>query len=138
MAQKLLIAAGEAAAKTEDIPQSVQSLIDAAEEILVIAPSLPGRFEWLVSATDKAREQADERLHTILGQLDEMGADARGEVGADDPLTAFEDAVRQFSPDHLLIAIRTGDRADWQERGLLDQLLERFNIPITVFQLSAG
>jgi hypothetical protein len=138
MAQKLLIAAGEAAAKTEDIPQSVQSLIDAAEEILVIAPSLPGRFEWLVSATDKARQQADERLHTILGQLDEMGADARGAVGADDPLTAFEDAIRQFAPDHLLIAIRAGDRADWQERGLLDQLLERFTIPMTVFQLAPG
>ena len=138
MAQRLLIAAGEAAAKPEDIPPSVQSLIDAAEEILVIAPSLPGRFEWLVSATDKARQQADERLRTILGQLDEMGADARGAVGADDPLTAFEDAIRQFAPDHLLIAIRTGDRADWQERGLLDQLVERFTIPMTVFQLSPG
>jgi hypothetical protein len=138
MGTKLLIAAGEAAAKKEDIPGSVQALIDAAEEILVIAPSLPGRFEWLASATDKAREQADERLRTILGQLDEMGADARGAVGADDPLTAFEDAIRLFAPDHLLIAIRTGDRADWQERGLLDQLLERFPIPMTVFQLSPG
>ena len=138
MGKKLLIAAGEAAAKKEDIPGSVQALIDAAEEILVIAPSLPGRFEWLVSATDKAREQADERLRTILGQLDEMGADARGAVGADDPLTAFEDAIRLFAPDHLLIASRTGDRADWQERGLLDQLLERFPIPMTVFQLSPG
>jgi hypothetical protein len=134
MAQKLLIAAGEAAAKPEDIPPSVQSLIDAAAEILVIAPSLPGRFEWLVSATDKAQEQADERLQT----MDEMGADAVGTVGADDPLTAFDDAIRQFAPDHLLIAIRTGDRADWQERGLLDQLLERFTIPMTVFQLSPG
>ena len=136
MGTKLLIAAGEAAATKEDIPGSVQALIDAADEILVIAPSLPGRFEWLVSATDKAREQADERLRTILGQLDEMGADARGEVGADDPLTAFDDAIRQFAPDHLLIAIRTGDHADWQERGLLDQLLERFPMPMTVFQLA--
>jgi hypothetical protein len=59
-------------------------------------------------------------------------------VGADDPLTAFDDAMRQFAPDHLLIAIRTGDRADWQEKGLLDQLLERLEIPITVFHLSPG
>jgi hypothetical protein len=108
MAQKLLIAAGEAAAKTEDIPQSVQSLIDAAEEILVIAPSLPGRFEWLVSATDKAREQADERLHTILGQLDEMGADAVGTVGADDP----PDCVRGCHT-----AIRPGSSSDRDPNG---------------------
>jgi hypothetical protein len=138
MGAKLLIAAGEAAAGPKDIPPSVKTLIDAAEEMLVIAPSLPGRFEWLASATDKAQQQADERLHTVLGQLHEMGADARGAVGADDPVTAFEDAIRQFAPDHVLVALRSGDHAGWQERGLLDQLLERFPIPMTVFQLSAS
>jgi hypothetical protein len=46
---------------------------------------------------------------------------------------AFEDAIREFSPDHLLIAVRGQDRADWQERGLLDQLFEGFAVPITVF-----
>jgi hypothetical protein len=46
---------------------------------------------------------------------------------------AFEDAIREFSPDHLLIAVRGQDRADWQERGLLDQLFERFEVPMTVF-----
>ena len=32
-------------------------LIDASEEILVITPALPGRFEWLASATDRGREK---------------------------------------------------------------------------------
>jgi hypothetical protein len=59
-------------------------------------------------------------------------------VGVDDPLLAFEDAVRAFSPDHLLIALRPEDRAGWQERGLLDRVGERFGIPITVFQLPSG
>jgi hypothetical protein len=61
-----------------------------------------------------------------------------GQVGADDPLTAFDDAIRDVSPDHLLIGLRRGDQAGWQERGLIDAVLARFAIPITVFQLPGG
>jgi hypothetical protein len=135
MGSRLLIAVGAAASKPGDVPASVRAIIDAAEEILVVAPALPGRLDWLTSATDRAREQADERLQTVLGQLDEIGTDAEGIVGADDPLVAFDDAVRQFGPDHLLIGLRPEVRAGWQEKGLLDQVLERFAIPTTVFQL---
>jgi hypothetical protein len=133
MASRLLIAAGETASGPEDLPFGVRTLVDAADEILVIVPALPKRFEWLASATDKAREQADERLQAALGHLDEVGAEASGTVGSDDPLIAFEDAIRGFSPDHVLIGLRGEDRSGWQERGLLDQLFERFAIPITVF-----
>jgi hypothetical protein len=134
MGFRLLIAVGEAASGPDDLPSSIRSLIESADDILVIAPALPGRWEWLASATDKSREQADERLRTVLGQLGDIGAEAEGAVGADDPLLAFDDAIRQFDPDHLLVALRPPQRAGWQEHGLLDQLLERA-IPLTVFQL---
>lgn len=74
----------------------------------------------------------------MLGHLDELGAEASGRVGADDPLLAFEDAIREFSPDHLLVALRGTDRAGWQERGLLDAIVEQFDIPVTVFELSSA
>lgn len=138
MGSRLLIAAGEAATAPEQLPFGVQTLIDAADEIMVIAPRLPGRLDWITSATDKATEQADERLRAVLGQLNEAGSPAHGRVGADDPLLAFEDAIRDFAPDHLLIGLRRDDRAGWQERGLLDQIQERFAIPMTVFQLTGG
>jgi hypothetical protein len=137
MAMKLLIAAGQAASDSGEVPSSVRELISSADEVLVIAPTLAGRFEWLSSATDKAREQADERLQAVLGQVSEIqgSGEARGEVGADDPLLAFEDAVREFEPDHILIGLRSAVRSAWQERGLLDQVLGRFGLPVTVFQL---
>ena len=130
---RLLIAAGEAAAGPEKLPSGVRSLIEASEEILVIAPTLPGRFEWLASATDRAREQADDRLRTVLGHLEDLGAAAAGTVAPDDPLLAFEEAVADFDPDHVLICLRPSDRVGWQERGLLDQLVQRFGLPTTVF-----
>jgi hypothetical protein len=136
MSSKLLVAAGEAVADTEEIPFGVRELIDVAEEILVITPTLPQRFAWLASATDRAREQADARLQAVLGQIEEVGSTAAGEVGSDDPLEAIADGVRTFGPDHLLIALRAGQKAGWQEKGLLDRIQERFALPMTVFTVN--
>jgi hypothetical protein len=136
MSAKLLIAAGEAVSDANELPFGIRELLDAAEEILVITPTLPQRFEWLASATDRAREQADARLQTVLGQIEEVGTTAGGEVGSDDPLEAIADGVREFAPDHLLIALRAGQKAGWQEKGLLDRIQERFALPMTVFSVS--
>lgn len=135
MPTRLLVVAGDAADSAAELPFGVQELLRTADEILVVTPALPNRFEWLASATDKAREEADERLRAVLGQLQDLGTDARGIVGADDPLLAFEDALRDFPAQHILVGLRSSDRADWQERGLLDQLLDRFGLPVTVFAL---
>jgi hypothetical protein len=137
MAKRLLVAAGDAAPSVEELPFGVRELIDAAHEILVVTPALPSGFEWLASATDRAREQADERLRAGLGQIAELGSDAQGAVGADDPLLAFEDAIRDFEPGHLLIALRAGDDAHWQEPGLLDELQQRFGLPVTAFSVAS-
>ena len=138
MRRKLLIAAGDAAASADEVPPSIRALIDEATEIMVIVPRLASRLEWIMSDTDKATERADERLTAVLGHLDEMGASPVGEVGADDPLVAFEDAIRGFEPDHILIALRAENRAGWQEHRLLDRVGERFSIPMTVFQLPSA
>jgi hypothetical protein len=137
MTKRLLVAAGDSARSIDEIPFGVRELIDGADEILVVTPALPSRFEWLASATDRAREQADERLRAVLGQIAELGGEAEGTVGADDPLLAFEDAIRDFDPDHLLIALRAGEDAGWQETGLLDQLQQRFGLPVTAFAVAS-
>jgi hypothetical protein len=133
---RLLIATGEAAASEDELPQLVRALIENASEVLVMTPVLIGRLEWLASDTDRARFEADERLSTVLGQLETIAPEAgiRARVGDDTPFTAFADAVREFLPDHILIALRSSDHSGWQERGLLDQIRE-FGIPITVFEL---
>jgi hypothetical protein len=137
VAHRLLIVAGQAVASSKQLPFGIRALLDAADEILVITPMLPTRFEWLASATDRAQEQADERLQTVLGNIADLGSEAEGAVGADDPLLAFEDAIRQFAPDHLLIALRASEASGWQERGLLDQLQQRFRLPMTAFSVAS-
>ena len=47
-------------------------------------------------------------------------------------------AVRAFNPDHLLIALRAGENAGWQEKALLDRIQERFALPMTVFSVDSA
>jgi hypothetical protein len=134
---RLLIAAGEAVAGLEELPALVRRLVESASDILVVSPVLVGRLRWLASDTDRARYEADERLGVVLGHVHELAptAEARAQVGDETPLTAFEDAIRAFRPDHILVALRGADHAAWQERGLIDAVLEAFHIPITVLEI---
>lgn len=133
---RLLIATGEAAASEAELPPLVRTLIGNASELLVMTPMLISKLQWLASDTDRARFEADERLSTVLGHVEALAPDAdfSSRIGDDTPFTAFADAIREFLPDHILIALRGSDHSGWQERGLLDQIRE-FGIPITVFEL---
>jgi hypothetical protein len=133
---RLLIATGGAAASEEELPELVRALIARASEVLVMTPMLVNRLQWLASDTDRARYEADERLAAVLGHLESLapGAAVSGTVGDDSPFTAFADAMREFRPDHVLIALRSGDHSGWQERGLLDQVAS-LGTPLTVFEL---
>jgi hypothetical protein len=134
---RLLIATGVAVADTAELPPVVRMLIDAASEILVITPILPSGVQWLVSDTDRARHDADERLEIVMRQIAAMApsADLHEAIGDETPLTAFADAVGRFHPDHILIARRAEDHEAWQERHLVDRLLHRFHIPLSVFEI---
>src|SRR4051812_24622182 len=103
---RLLVVTGAAASDLGEVPVGARLLIDRATQILVVAPALPSRIAWLASDTDRTRELADERLGAVLDQLKNPEKPVEGTVGADDPLLAFEDAVSDFHPDHILIALR--------------------------------
>jgi hypothetical protein len=135
--RRLLIATGEAAADVDELPPLIRTLIQSASEILVVTPVLVSRLRWLVSDTDRARYEADERLGVVLGHIEALApkADTRAQIGDETPLTAFEDAIRTFRPDHILIALRSADHDAWQERGLIDALRRDFHIPMSVFEI---
>jgi hypothetical protein len=45
------------------------------------------------------------------------------------------DAVAEFEPDHILVALRSTEHANWQERGLIEHVEERFGLPLTTFAI---
>ena len=133
--QRLLMVADSAVALVDDLPTAVRALIVAAAEVYVVTPTLPGRLAWLTDDIDRLRHLADERLDTVLGHIHAISPEARGRTGDEMLLTSFDDAVGDFQPDHILIGLRSSEHGNWQERGLLEQVKERFGLPVTTYAI---
>jgi nucleotide-binding universal stress UspA family protein len=131
--QRLLFVSDAAVADVDELPPAVRAIIDAATEVYVLTPSLPGRLAWLADDVDRFRHYADERFDTVLSQLRAVGADAGGALRRGSVLTVIADGVTAFEPDHILIALHVSEHANWQERRLIEHVENRFHLPVTTF-----
>jgi nucleotide-binding universal stress UspA family protein len=131
--RRLLFVADAAVADVDELPRSVRSVIDAAAEVYVVTPTLPGRLAWLADDVDRFRHVADERLDVVLGHLSSIGAHAGGTAIRGSVTTVIADAVATFRPDHVLIALRSSDHANWQERNLIEHIERRFDLPVSTY-----
>ena len=50
-------------------------------------------------------------------------------MGDDTPVTAVSDHVRALDPDHIVLALRSPEHADWQERGLIERIESEVGVP---------
>jgi uncharacterized iron-regulated membrane protein len=87
-------------------------------ELLVVVPALASTTESLTGAVDDRRHDAEATAAALEARL----PGARGEVGADDPALAVEDALRVFGADEVLVA---GDD------GMLETIRERVALPVS-------
>ena len=128
--RRLLFVADAAVAEVHDLPAEARALFSAAAEVYVVTPTLPGRLAWLADDVDLFRHLADERLDTVLAHMRSVGAHAKGAHNRGSVLTVIADAVEDFKPDHMLLALRSAEHANWQERGLEGRLEKRFGLPL--------
>lgn len=133
--QRLLFVADAAVADVDELPPPVRAVIDAAAAVYVLTPTLPGRLAWLTDEVDGFRHVADERLDTVLAHLDSIGARASGEATRGSLMTVIADAVVESRPDHILLALRSPQHANWQERGLVKHIEQRFGLPVTSYSV---
>jgi nucleotide-binding universal stress UspA family protein len=131
--KRLLVVADAAVAEVDGLPPAVRAVIDDAADVYVLTPTLPGRLEWLADEVDRFRHAADERLDVVLGHMHSIGAHASGEAIRGSLLTVIADAVAEFKPDHILLAVRSSEHANWQERRLIGHVEKRFGLPLTTF-----
>ena len=89
-----------------------------ATDVVVLVPALTSSVEALTGAVDDRRAEAEATAKRLAGQLQ----NARGEVGADDPALAVEDALRTFGADEIVVA---GDD------GLVESIRDRVTIPVS-------
>jgi nucleotide-binding universal stress UspA family protein len=135
--QRLLFVADAAVADAGQLPPPVRAVIDTAAAVYVLTPTLPGRLAWLADDVDEVRHVADERLDAVLGHMHSIGAHASGVAARGSLMTVVADAVADFKPDHILLALRSAEHANWQERGLVKHLEQRFGLPVTSYAVDS-
>ena len=99
-------------------------------EALVVAPAIGSRLSrW----TGDESQFADARKHLdeTVALLQAAGIEATGETGAEDPLQAADDGLREFPAHELVFVTRSGTNTDWVEQGVVESARERYRIPVT-------
>jgi nucleotide-binding universal stress UspA family protein len=127
---RLLFVADAAVADVDELPPAARAIIEAAAAAYVLTPTLPGRLAWLADDVDRYRHLADDRLDTVLAHMRSIDAHASGAALRGSVLTVIADAVARFQPDHILVALRSPDDANWQERRLIEHIEQRFGLPV--------
>ena len=140
MANRILVITNENLADANEVPQSLLPLIDEAEEIYVVAPTLTNWLQSLAGDIDHARVSADERLHTVFEHMHASGLEAHGAVGDEDQVAAIADALVDFDADLIVLRLHVpGSRGEnWREHRIATRVRSRFCVPTIVFYFDSG
>jgi len=135
MAKRVLVLTNEILADANEVPEAIRPLIDEAEEIYVIAPTLTTWLQWVASDVDGARVAADERLRTVFDHMLAGGLKPRGTVGAENQVTAIADALADFDADLIVLRLHAPGSKDenWREHRVAEQARSHFDVPTMVF-----
>jgi hypothetical protein len=77
---------------------------ERATDVVVVVPALASKLEAATGAVDDRRAEAELTAQRLTRALARDGRSVRGEVGADDPVLAVEDALRMFGADEIVVA----------------------------------
>jgi len=135
MAQRVLVLTNENLADANEVPEAIRPLVDEAEEICVIAPTLTTWLQWVASDVDGARVLADERLQTVFDHMHAGGLKPKGTVGAEDQVVAISDALADFDADLIVLRLHAPGSNDenWREHRVAEQVRSHFDVSTMVF-----
>jgi hypothetical protein len=128
---RILVVANETVEGEELLTAIEERAPGGTAEVYVVCPALNSKLRHWTSDEDGAREAAQARLDRSLARLGDFGLEAHGEVGDADPVQAVEDALRVFGADEIVLSTHPEGRSHWLERGVVDAVRERFDVPLT-------
>lgn len=129
--RRVLVVANETVAGEELLSTISTLALSQQTRFRVVCPALNSRLKTYTSDEDPARAAAQERLDVTLARLASVGIEASGEVGDGDPLVAVDDAVRTFGPNEIVISTHPPGRSNWLEKGVVDSVRTRYDVPVT-------
>jgi hypothetical protein len=136
--RRVLVVANETIAGEELLSTISTLALTQPTRFHVVCPALNSRLKTYTSDEDPARAAAQERLDATLPRLQSVGIEASGVVGDGDPLVAIDDAVRTFGPNEIVISTHPLGRSNWLERGVVESVRARFDVPVTHVVVDLG
>ena len=114
-----------------------RELLDAVREragedvrfVLCVPRSRPRA--GLVVYDDAVFDAAQVRVDLALEVIRSLGIRAIGEVGDPDPFTAIIDAVREYSPQEIIVSTYPETRSGWLRRDLIERVQDATGLSIT-------
>ena len=139
MAKRVLVVTNEILADANEVPESIRPIVEEAEEIYVIAPTLTTWLQWLATDVDRARVSADERLQTVFDHMHAGGLEPAGTVGSENQVVAIADALTNFDADLIVLRLHAPGSKDenWREHRIAKQVRGHFDVPTIVFFFDA-
>jgi hypothetical protein len=111
----------------------IEELIAADGETAfhVVVPATPVQrgFTW---DEGEARAEARRRLDAFTDRLQEMGAEASGEIGSRDPIEAVQDALRGHPADEIILSTLPPGISRWLGQDVPTRLRGSVVLPVTV------
>jgi len=120
-------------ASASEIPEPIQALIDEADDLYIVAPTLTTRLQSLATDVDGARVLADERLRAVFDLVCAGGLEPHGRVGDENHLVAIADALAAFDADRIVLTLHPSGNENWREHRLAERVRSHFDLPTTVF-----
>ena len=132
---KVLVLANQTVGATELLDALRAIDAEGKAEYFVSVPANPvdtGQAEhsgavWVWEETTKA---AQERLDSTLEILRSEGLHASGELGDHRPMHALEHAVKEFSPDRIVVSTHSHGHSGWLRQDVVERARKEFDVPV--------
>jgi hypothetical protein len=134
-AKRVLVLTSEDLADANEVPEAIRPLIEHAEEIYVVAPTLTSWLQWVATDVDRARVSADQRLRRVFDHMHADGLAPRGTVANDNELVAIDDALLEFDADLIVLRLHLpgSKHENWRERRVAERVRTHFDVPTIAF-----
>lgn len=129
-ARRLLVVADSACASSKVCSRVMDREAADHADVLVVAPVLLSPLRYATDDDAEAWRDAENRARETAELLRRMGARARGEVGADNPLEAIHDSLALFHADEIIVVTAPEDRLNWLEEGLVESAARTTGLPV--------
>ena len=96
----------------------------------MVAPAVSSRVARITGDED-AYAHALEYVDATVRALTDLGCEARGHVGSHDPLQATDEGLREFPADEIVFVLRSGNKTQWLEQGVVDMARRRYAVPVS-------